>query len=164
LTQILQILLFLLFRSQRTRSHLTLYILTSLPSLFLTLQLYIMGAPRYSPSGALTSAGDDLSQAGLTQYMQDVVYVTWTAQLFGLIWSKGWWLYAIIPAYAGYRLFGVASPYIFGNKKGSPVADARAQAQAAASKDGLSKRQQKMQARYEKGDKRYQMQQRQVPQ
>ena len=141
-----------------------------------------MGAPRYSPSGALTSAGDDLSQAGLTQYMQDVVYVTWAAQLFGLIWSKGWWLYAIvcgsrdssrvatdshstqIPAYAGYRLFGVASPYIFGNKKGSPAGDARAQAQAAASKDGLSKRQQKMQARYEKGDKRYQMQQRQVPQ
>lgn len=67
-----------------------------------------------------------------------------------------------IPAYAGYRLFKVASPYIFGNKQGNAKADAKSA--SAAMKEGMSKRQQKMQARYEKGDKRYQMQQRQVPQ
>lgn len=139
-----------------------------------------MSSPKYSPTGALTSAGDDLSQPGLTQYMQDLVYVTWAAQLFGLIWSKGWWLYAMvsqaaaygqfktsspilkIPAYAGYRLFKIASPYIFGNKQGTATANPKSA--SAAMKEGMSKRQQKMQARYEKGDKRYQMQQRQVPQ
>ena len=95
-TQLLQLLLFAISSRQRTRAHLLLYLFTSLPSLFFTQQLYSMASPKYSSSGALVSAGADLTQPGLTQYMQDVIYVTWAAQLFGLIWSKGWWLYALV--------------------------------------------------------------------
>lgn len=92
----IQLLLLFFFQSQRTRSHITLYALTSLPSLFLTFQLISMGSPRLSPTGSLVSAGDDLSQAGLTQYMMDVVFVTWAAQIVACVWSKGWWIYASV--------------------------------------------------------------------
>lgn len=92
----LQLLLFFFFQSQRTRSHAMLYALTSLPSLFLTFQLMSMGRPRFSPTGALISPGDDLSQAGLTQYMMDIVFVTWATQIIGCVWSRGWWLYASV--------------------------------------------------------------------
>lgn len=92
----LQLLLFFFFQSQRTRGHITLYALTSLPSLFFTFQLVSMGSPRLSPNGTLLSAGDDLSQAGLTQYMMDVVFVTWAAQILACAWTKAWWLYASV--------------------------------------------------------------------
>lgn len=55
-----------------------------------------MGSPRLSPTGSLVSAGDDLSQAGLTQYMMDIVFVTWAAQIVACVWSKGWWIYASV--------------------------------------------------------------------
>lgn len=100
-SQGLQLLLFFFFQSQRTRSHITLYALTSLPSLFLTFQLVSMGSPRLSPTGALLSAGDDLSQAGLTQYMMDIVFVTWAAQILACAWSRAWWIYASVRVHAG---------------------------------------------------------------
>ncbi|KAK9895778.1 DUF788-domain-containing protein [Cystobasidium minutum MCA 4210] len=162
ITQGLQLILFFFFQSQRTRGHLSLYAITSVVSLFLTFQLVSMGSPRLSPTGTLLSAGEDLSQAGLTQYMMDVVFVIWTAQVSACAWSRAWWLLASIPAYAGYKLFNIASPYIF-NRIGSAKAAVQngasnGKASSSANTEGLSRRQQKMQARYEKGDKRVQMQ------
>lgn len=55
-----------------------------------------MGSPRLSPTGTLLSAGEDLSQAGLTQYMMDVVFVIWTAQVSACAWSRAWWLLASV--------------------------------------------------------------------
>jgi hypothetical protein len=89
-SQLLQLVCFLLFSSRRTRSHILLYLLTSVPSLALYAQLVSMGSPRAK------SAGDDLGQAGLTQYMLDVVFVTWAAQTGALVTSKAWWLYALV--------------------------------------------------------------------
>lgn len=55
-----------------------------------------MGSPKTTANGTLLSAGDDLSQAGLTQYMMDVVFVTWASQIFACVWGKAWWLYASV--------------------------------------------------------------------
>lgn len=94
--QCLQLFLFFFFKSQRTQGHITLYLLTTVPSAFLTFQLYSMAASRYSATGALISAGDDLSQPGLTQYMMDIVFVTWAAQVLACVWTRAWWIYASV--------------------------------------------------------------------
>lgn len=44
----------------------------------------------------MAGQGNDLQQSGLTQYMFDVIYVTWFVQLASLIWSKFWYLYLIV--------------------------------------------------------------------
>ena len=142
-----------------------------------------MGQPRLSATGILESAGDDLSQAGLTQYMQDVIFVTWGAQMVSLVWSKGWWIYGTvsaclavffpfqhcdcdihcvfqIPAFALYKILKLASPLLFSSlsaPKDTRTLEERKAYQLQLSKDRLSKRQQKVYARYDKGDKRVQM-------
>jgi hypothetical protein len=59
-----------------------------------------------------------------------------------------------------YKIFNIASPYLFPKKPSAAVANNGQAGSNAKDKDGLSKRQQKMQARYEKGDKRVQTAQR----
>lgn len=47
---------------------------------------------------SMAAQGNDLQQSGLTQYMFDVIYVTWFVQLASLVWSKLWYLYLIVSA------------------------------------------------------------------
>jgi hypothetical protein len=70
-----------------------------------------------------------------------------------------WWLAALIPGFAGWKLFGVAKPFLgmflpglFGPK--APKEDAPAAAGGA--QPGESRKQAKLRARAEKGDKRVQ--------
>lgn len=140
-----------------------------------------MGQSTTSANGTLEKAGDDLSQPGLTQYMLDIVYLTWAAQLTALIWSRAWWIYALvsprwssaydkltarhyqIPGYAVYKIWGIAKPLLAARAQQAQAAvhSARGSQQqgrtGTVNQEGLSRRQQKMQARYEKGDRRYQM-------
>lgn len=93
----------------RPRS-LLLYGLFVLPSLLCQYALERSGRPRYKPgSGQLLSAGEDLAASGLTEYMFDLVWVTWACQLLViLVGDAGWFLWAAIPAYGAYlasRLF-----------------------------------------------------------
>ena len=48
----------------------------------------------------------DLRDLGLTEYMFDVVYVTWITHV--LVWwvsSWFWWVYAVIPSYALFKAY-----------------------------------------------------------
>lgn len=118
---------------------------------------------------SMAAQGNDLQQSGLTQYMFDVIYVTWFVQLASLVWSKLWYLYLIIPGYAAYVIYQkILLPYLFRGQSpfgsiqrllgasGSAAAGATVNAQQQPT-ETMSKRQQKLQARAAKGDARVQI-------
>lgn len=61
-----------------------------------------------------------------------------------------------IPAFAGYKIVSLVGPHIMQRFSGPGSAATPTSAHSSNGKENLSKRQQKLQARYEKGDKRYQ--------
>lgn len=94
----------------RSRS-LWLYALISLPAWGCELALERAGRPRHDKAtGVLLSPGEDLGAAGLTEYMFDVIWVTWgclmTVALFG---DKAWFLWLVIPAFGAYKGYGLLS-------------------------------------------------------
>ena len=99
------LLFWLVFRS---RSLLAWFIL-SLPAFFCQFTLERTGRPSYEQSTkTLRVAGEDLAAPGLTEYMWDVVWVTWGAVLL-VIFAGNWaWLvWALVPAYGAYKGYGL---------------------------------------------------------
>ncbi|TKY88400.1 hypothetical protein EX895_002752 [Sporisorium graminicola] len=153
---------FWLFRSSVTKGTVFGYVVSEVIAVGLWLTLQSMAAQ-----------GNDLQQSGLTQYMFDIIYVTWFVQLASLVWSKFWYLYLIIPGYGGYVIYQkILLPYLFrgqspfaslqgllGGSRGAGASGANANAQQQPG-EALSKRQQKLQARAAKGDPRVQVRQR----
>ncbi|KAF4974917.1 hypothetical protein FZEAL_8247 [Fusarium zealandicum] len=87
----------------RSRS-LWVYGLLSVPALICEYVLEVSGRPKYDPSThALRSSGEDLSSQGLTEYMFDVIWVTWASVVFAILFgNKGWLLWVTVPAYGLY--------------------------------------------------------------
>lgn len=87
----------------RPRSLVT-YGLFVTPSIICEYVLEISGRPKYdAATGALKTAGEDLSNAGLTEYMFDVIWVTWAATIVVMLFGNwGWLLWAVVPAYGLY--------------------------------------------------------------
>ncbi|KAG6033642.1 hypothetical protein E4U41_006851 [Claviceps citrina] len=87
----------------RPRS-LVVYGLLSTPSFICEYALEVSGRPKFDPAtGALRTAGEDLAAAGLTEYMFDVIWVTWAAGvLVVLVGNWGWLLWSVVPAYGIY--------------------------------------------------------------
>ncbi|CCG82865.1 Meiotically up-regulated gene 69 protein [Taphrina deformans PYCC 5710] len=54
-----------------------MYVATNIVASLVHSQLVTMGSPRYAADGSLKSSGEDLGQAGLTEYLTDLVYITW---------------------------------------------------------------------------------------
>jgi hypothetical protein len=104
--------LFLLFHFLVRSRSLLAYTLVSIPAFLCQLGLERAGRPKFEASGALKSAGEDLASPGLTEYMFDVVWVTWaTLVLVMLLGNNLFFFWLIIPAfgaYKGYSLFGAA--------------------------------------------------------
>ncbi|PHH82360.1 hypothetical protein CDD82_6262 [Ophiocordyceps australis] len=98
-------LLFLLLRFTRAPSpSLVAYVVLSIPAFACQYALEATGRPRFDPtSGSLVASGQDLAAPGLTEYMFDVIWVTWGC-LFAVVFlgNWGWLLWAVIPAYAIY--------------------------------------------------------------
>ncbi|KAI5459937.1 hypothetical protein BGZ63DRAFT_425883 [Mariannaea sp. PMI_226] len=94
------LLLHFLFRPRS----LWLYGLLCTPSLICQYVLEVSGRPKYDPATkALRSAGEDLGAPGLTEYMFDVIWVTWASTVLAIIFGNwGWLLWAAIPAYGIY--------------------------------------------------------------
>lgn len=95
----------LLFRSRS----LVVYALLSLPSFICQFALEKAGRPKFdAATGALKSAGEDLSAQGLTEYMWDVVWITWGCQVLVMLFGNWLWLlWAVVPAYGGYKGYGL---------------------------------------------------------
>ncbi|KAG0199213.1 hypothetical protein BGX28_007462 [Mortierella sp. GBA30] len=129
------------------------YLFTAGLSVFLYTQINAMGQPRYNTKGELADAGEDLSQEGLVQYAFDIIYVTWFVHVTSAFWSKMWWFYLAIPAYAGWKAWHLAfKPMLARSGMGSGAGAAGAAGAASGSADGTkSKRREKMEKRAEKG-------------
>lgn len=94
------------------------------------------------------------------------VYMTWICTLGSILISpKFWWLFLLVPGIASFKLWGVAKPFlsmlmpgIFGPRAATslPVEAGG----AAPAEPGESRKQAKLRARMEKGDKRVQQVQR----
>ncbi|RMJ06841.1 hypothetical protein BHE90_015511 [Fusarium euwallaceae] len=125
---VLFLLAHFLFRSRS----LWLYGLLSAPSLICEYVLEISGRPKYDPSTrALRSAGEDLSNAGLTEYMFDVIWVTWASAILVILFgNKGWLLWVVVPAYGlylGSGLLGMGRQKMAELQGGGGVGDAAPQ-------------------------------------
>jgi SRP-independent targeting protein 2 len=85
------------------------YILLSVPALICEFVLETTGRPKYDASGALKTSGEDLAAAGLTEYMWDVVWVTWASAVLVILFGNwGWFLWLAVPAYGAYLGAGLA--------------------------------------------------------
>ncbi|KAK4074307.1 hypothetical protein Trihar35433_3781 [Trichoderma harzianum] len=92
----------------RSRS-LLVYGLLSVPSFICEFILESSGRPKYdATTGALKTSGEDLAAAGLTEYMFDVIWVTWASIISVILFGKwGWLLFAVVPAYGAYLAYGL---------------------------------------------------------
>ena len=136
---------FLLARFTFRRS-LSLYRYTflCLPAIAIEVALHTFASPKYDAEGNLRSAGSDLSEKGLTEFMWDVVYWTWiNMAIVVLVGNIGWWLYLVVP---GYALYAIATT-VGGLKGMLGGMGAAGGADADGGAGGQSKRQQKMEKR-----------------
>ncbi|KAK9457215.1 hypothetical protein V1511DRAFT_520228 [Dipodascopsis uninucleata] len=95
------------FVLHRPRS-LKTYLIFSIPAWIIQYQLEKIGRPKYSTlNGALVTAGEDLNQPGLTEWLFDILYVTWGCDILGVIFGRGWvwFLYSLIPLYSFYKAY-----------------------------------------------------------
>ncbi|KAI1335099.1 hypothetical protein F5Y15DRAFT_256263 [Xylariaceae sp. FL0016] len=101
--------LFVLFNLLIKKRSMWLYVLLSLPSFLCEYVLESSGRPKYDPSTkALKASGEDLSAPGLTEYMFDVIWVTWASVVLVILFGNwGWVLWAVVPAYGAYKGYGL---------------------------------------------------------
>lgn len=121
--------LFLLTSLLYTRRSLLAWFILSTPSLVAEYILETTGRPKYDANKTLKSAGEDLAAPGLTEYMFDIVWVTWlclvVVTLFG---NWGWFLWSAVPAYGlykGYGLLGMARGMMGGAQQGQMPSEAQ---------------------------------------
>ncbi|KAI1180158.1 DUF788-domain-containing protein [Nemania sp. FL0916] len=100
---------FVLWNLLLKRRSLWLYVLFSIPSVICEYILESTGRPKYDPStNALKTAGEDLSAPGLTEYMFDVIWVTWASVILVAFFGNwAWLLWSVVPAYGLYKGFGL---------------------------------------------------------
>lgn len=134
-------IIFILFSLLIKRRSFLAYILFSLPSIFCQFTLEKTGRPKFDANTkALKSSGEDLAAPGLTEYMFDVVWVTWASLIAVILFGNwGWSIWSVVPvygAYKGYGLLGMARGMMGGGQPGQvseeqPVAGNRKQRRAA---------------------------------
>jgi hypothetical protein len=87
----------LLRRSSSTWTLYILYLLSFATAGWLQYQLESVGTPKFDDKGGVLKTGDDLGQSGFTEYMFDVIYLTWGIQLLvAFTTTYAWWLYLLV--------------------------------------------------------------------
>lgn len=101
--------LFILFHYFFKTRSLFWWFIVSVPSFLCQFTLERTGRPSYDPStGALKTSGEDLAAPGLTEYMFDVIWVTWGTVLLVIFFGNWLWLtWALVPAYGAYKGYGL---------------------------------------------------------
>jgi hypothetical protein len=115
--------IFLLFNLIFKRRSLVAYLIISIPCGVAEYILETTGRPKYDANTkALKSAGEDLAAEGLTEYMFDIIWVTWLSLVCVILFGNwGWIVYSVVPiygAYKGYGLLGMARGMMGGAQKG----------------------------------------------
>lgn len=121
---------FFLFNFLVKKRSMWLYVTLSIPSFICEYVLESSGRPKYEPStGALRTAGEDLSSPGLTEYMFDVIWVTWASVVLAMFFGNwGWLLWAILPGYGAFKGFSLLGAARGMQAMQQPQADAAAPA------------------------------------
>ncbi|KAG4422888.1 hypothetical protein IFR04_003958 [Cadophora malorum] len=115
--------IFILFTLLIKRRSLLAWTILSIPSIVAEYILETSGRPKYdAATKTLKSAGEDLAAPGLTEYMFDIIWVTWLCLISVIIFGNwGWIVWSIIPAYGlykGYGLLGMAKGMMGGAQAG----------------------------------------------
>ena len=68
-------------------------------AVWLQLQLESIGRPAFDDRGGIIKSGSDLGQSGLTEYMFDILYLTWGIQILVAVTNVqfAWCLYLSVP-------------------------------------------------------------------
>jgi len=136
---------FIIFRRPYSTFQLIFLTIPFIPSVGLSRYISKLGKPVRDASGTLISPGADLNQGGITEWSFDILYITWACQVGSALLGEWFnFLYLVIPAFAMYKVWGLVSPFLFQRNSGD----------AADGEETVSKRQQKLQQRAERGDPR----------
>jgi len=100
--------LFLLFNLLIKRRSLLAYAIFSIPCLVVEYMLESTGRPKFdSNTKALKSAGEDLAAPGLTEYMFDIIWITWASLVVVMLFGNwGWIFWSVVPMYGVYKGYG----------------------------------------------------------
>lgn len=101
--------LFLGFHLFIRKRSLLAYAIISAPAFICEYVLESSGRPKYDANTkALKNAGEDMAAVGLTEYMFDVIWVTWASAILAIFMgNKGWFLWTVLPAYGLYMGSGL---------------------------------------------------------
>ena len=115
--------LFILFNLIIKRRSLLAYAILSIPCFIAEYILETTGRPKFDPTTkALKSSGEDLAAPGLTEYMFDIIWITWLCLIAVIAFGNwGWIIWAVVPvygAYKGYGLLGMARGMMGGAQAG----------------------------------------------
>lgn len=77
-----------------------------------------MANPTYSDDGELLDGGFDMTTEGICGYLHDVIYITSFVQVTSIISGKFWWTYAVIPAFAAYKVSGLVKGFLSHSSQG----------------------------------------------
>ncbi|ORY81583.1 hypothetical protein BCR37DRAFT_380474 [Protomyces lactucae-debilis] len=137
-------------RASSTKKTYFLYLLTNLVAGTIQLQLERIGSPTFNSDGSLRSSGGDLGQAGVTEYLTDIVYMTWIVYLLvTFITDYAWLFYLAIPGYAVYKIWPAIQPRLAQARRQMEQQQA-AGGQGQGEGERLSRRQEKLKKKQEK--------------
>ncbi|CAM8956386.1 unnamed protein product [Rhodiola kirilowii] len=77
-----------------------------------------MAKPSYDGAGELLDGGFDMRTGGVCGYLHDVIYITCFVQLMSIVSGKFWYTYLVIPAFGGYKLFGLSRGFFSQGSEG----------------------------------------------
>ncbi|GHJ86865.1 hypothetical protein NliqN6_3267 [Naganishia liquefaciens] len=169
------ILLRVIFRRPRVPGYFALFINVAAfaVSAAVSNHLITIGTPKKDPrTGYVTVAGADLDGRGIIEWMWDTIYITWACTILSaILGEKIWYLWLTVPAIAIWKAYELFKPFISGMRGQAAASGAPAggQTTGAAARAGggqeepMSKRQAKLKARMDKGDKRVQQVERRRP-
>lgn len=106
--------LFLVLTTLFLRRSLWTYLILSTPAFICEFILERTGRPSFAPNGTLVKSGEDLAAPGLTEYMFDVIWVTWASLVAVIVFGNwGWVVWSVVPLYGAYTAWG-----LFGKARG----------------------------------------------
>ncbi|PMD19497.1 DUF788-domain-containing protein [Hyaloscypha hepaticicola] len=91
------------------RRSLLAYFILSIPSFIAEFVLERSGRPTFDPTTkAVKSSGEDLAAPGLTEYMFDIIWITWFSLVLVMLFGNwGWLVWGAVPAYGAYKGYGL---------------------------------------------------------